>query len=73
MLQEAADMLAQWDSNEPLVTLEPNAAGSYQITQNVGSDLGEPDEERFTEIADNRQIVLSSSMLGRYYVHKQPS
>jgi hypothetical protein len=40
------------------VTLEPNADGSYQITPDVGADLGEPDEERYDEIADNRQIVF---------------
>jgi hypothetical protein len=58
MLQEAAEMLAQWDSNEPLVTLEPDADGSYQITPDVSANLGEPAEERFDEIADNRQIVF---------------
>jgi hypothetical protein len=59
MLQEAAGMLAtQWDNNEPLVTLEPDADGSYQITPDVDGNLGEPDEDRPDEIGDHRQIVF---------------
>ena len=58
MLQEAADMLAtQWDNNEPLVTLEPDADGNYQITPDAVDYLG-PDEDRTDEIGDHRQIVL---------------
>jgi hypothetical protein len=59
MLQEAAEMLAtQWDDNETLVTLEPDADGSFQVTPVVGSDLGLADEYRYDEIGDNRQIVF---------------
>lgn len=58
MLQEAANMLAQWDNNEPLVTLEPDADGNYRITADTGDILGEPDEDRSDEIGDHRQIVF---------------
>jgi hypothetical protein len=58
MLQEAANMVAQWDNNEPLVTLEPDADGNYRITADTGDTLGEPDEDRSDEIGDHRQIVF---------------
>ena len=59
MLREAADMLStQWDNNEPLVTLEPDADGNYQITPDADDNLGEPDEDRPDEINDHRQIVF---------------
>jgi hypothetical protein len=59
LLQQAAGILAeQFDNDESLVTLEPNANGSYQITPDVGGNLGEPDEDRPDEIGDHRQIVF---------------
>lgn len=59
MLQEAAGMLAiQWDPNEPLVTLEPDADASYQITPDTRGNVGRPDDERRDEIGDHRQIVF---------------
>ena len=59
MLREAADMLAtQWDINEPLVTLEPDADGNYQITADADDNLGAPAEDRADEIGDNQQIIF---------------
>lgn len=59
MLREAANMLAtQWDNDEPLVTLEPDADGNYQITPPPDDNLGVSDEDRTDEIDDHRQIVF---------------
>jgi hypothetical protein len=71
MLQEAAEMLAQWDSNEPLVTLEPDADGSYQITPDVSANLVSQPKKGLTRSPTTGRLSLS--MLGRYCAHKQPS
>jgi hypothetical protein len=60
MLREAADLLTtRWDNEQPLVTLEPDANGNYQIA--AASDDDNPDasdEDRTDEIDDNRLSVF---------------
>jgi hypothetical protein len=52
------------DADEPLVTLEPNAGGTYQITPALAGTLSEPgkdaidDEDRNDQVRDHRQIVF---------------
>lgn len=65
MLREAADLLAtEGETNVPLVTLEPNADGSYQVTPATSDNLGGSDEDaideedRNGEPSDHRQIVF---------------
>lgn len=60
MLREAADMLAtRWDNEQPLVTLEPDANGNYQITAAPDDDNPDAsDEDRTDEIDDNRLSVF---------------
>jgi hypothetical protein len=64
LLQEAESMLIdQWNDNERLVTLEPDADGSYQVARDVDDQVargrtGEPDEDRPNESDDHRQIVF---------------
>lgn len=58
LLRIAADMLAQWDNNESLITLMPDADGNYQITPAPGDDLGQSDEDRTGETSDHRQLVF---------------
>jgi hypothetical protein len=59
MLQAVADMLAtQWDNEEPLVTLEPDADGNYQVTPDRDDNLGRSDEDKADEIDDHRRIVF---------------
>jgi hypothetical protein len=66
LLQEAASMLIdRWDDDELLVTLEPDAAGSYRLAQDVDDQVApgrtrEPDEDRPDESDDHRQIVFLS-------------
>jgi hypothetical protein len=48
-----------WDNDQPLVTLEPDADGSYQIALAHNEDnLGASDEDRTDEIGDNRLSVF---------------
>jgi hypothetical protein len=63
MLQETAEMLGpQWDNNEPLVTLEPDADGNYQIAPASVDDPSGPDDNREGDVAgeadNHRQIVF---------------
>jgi hypothetical protein len=59
MLAEAARMLAtQWDNQEPLVTLETDADGNYQIAPDRDDNLGGSEEDRTDEIDDHRQVVF---------------
>ena len=59
MLREAADMLAarQWD-DEPLVTIEPDEDGNYQISPDHVDDLDGSHNDGTDEPGDNRQIVF---------------
>jgi len=65
MLREAAARpAAEWDSNEQLMTLEPDADGNYQITEDPDGNLDRPgaesaDEDSADEVYDDhRQIVF---------------
>lgn len=65
MLREAAARpAADWDSNEPLVTLEPDADGNYQITRALDDNRGRPGADAAVEDGadkvydDHRQIVF---------------
>jgi hypothetical protein len=60
MLQEAVLMLAQgqWDEAEPLVTLEPDEDGRYQVTPALADDVRRSPADETEEIGDHRQIVF---------------
>jgi hypothetical protein len=60
MLQEAAVMRAQgqWDEAEPLVTLEPDGDGNYQVAPALVDDVSGPPADETEEIGDHRQLVF---------------
>jgi hypothetical protein len=65
MLRDAAARPpAEWDNDEPLVTLEPDAEGNYQITEDPGEDLRRYGVDAAAEDGadkvydDHRQIVF---------------
>jgi hypothetical protein len=66
LLEAAADTPAtdEIDADEPLVTLEPNAGGTYQVTPALAGTLSGPDKDAIDDedgndqAGDHQQIVF---------------
>lgn len=71
LLREAASMIemGEWDDDEQLVTLVPDADGNYDLAPDPGLNPDEPHADRADEIPDHRQVVFleARALLSRRY------